>query len=558
MKRRSQARSKTDFKEVTPFQGPAKTIVRRGLAGLLSAACLTGTGAGAGLAQPASGLPDGIRTVMQKPRYAHASWNLLVTDLATGKTVYELDPDRLAFTGSVRKLFSVGLALNALGPNHAFVTPVYRRGNVDAHGALHGDLVLVASGDLTFGGRLKPPGSSVAYTNFDHNDANNLGTAILTPQDPLHGLDVLARMVRTWGIRSVTGDVIVDDRLFQSYRVPNGNLLVTPILVNENMVDVSATPTEVGKPATVTWRPKTAAFGVNATVATIAAGKPDDITFSDDGLMKCKWPAVCAGTVSGGLPVGYKGPLSGSATYVHVFRVEEPATFARIAFVQALQRAGVSVGAPLRAKNAAAKLPPRGSYAPTMQVAQFNSPAYSEFVKLILKVSLNLGANLSLSLFGLTQGERTVSGALAAERKTLIGPEMGIKPEEFSFPTNGSGSPDSQAAPRATVKLLSDMYAGKNGAVFKAALPILGVDGSLAETGLTLPAKAHVFAKTGTTVDSTGLKAQVLAGYIDAKSGRHLAFALYVNDAGPIKSIADVADVFADEAEITNAIYEAN
>jgi D-alanyl-D-alanine carboxypeptidase len=191
-------------------------------------------------------------------------------------------------------------------------------------------------------------------------------------------------------------------------------------------------------------------------------------------------------------------------------------------------------------------------------VAQFNSPAYSEFVKLILKVSLNLGANLSLSLFGLTQGERTVSGALAAERKTLIGPEMGIKPEEFSFPTNGSGSPDSQAAPRATVKLLSDMYAGKNGAVFKAALPILGVDGSLAETGLTLPAKAHVFAKTGTTVDSTGLKAQVLAGYIDAKSGRHLAFALYVNDAGPIKSIADVADVFADEAEITNAIYEAN
>jgi D-alanyl-D-alanine carboxypeptidase/D-alanyl-D-alanine-endopeptidase (penicillin-binding protein 4) len=542
---------------VTGFRRAAVRATRIGAAGLLSAALLTGTVGSAGLAQPAGALPDGIQTLMHKPRYANATWNLLVTDLATGKTVYELNPDRLAFTGSVRKLFSVGLALNALGAKHQFVTPVYRRGAVDGNGALKGDLVLVASGDLTFGGRLQMPDWTVAYTNFDHNDANNLGTAILTPQDPLHGLDVLARMVRTWGIRSVKGDVIVDDRLFQSYRVPNGNLLVTPILLNENMVDVSATPTQVGKPATVTWRPKTAAFGVKASVTTIAAGKPDDITFSDDGLMKCKWPAACEGTVTGGLPVGYVAPLSGSSTYVHVFRVEEPATFARIAFVQALQRAGVSVGAPLRAPNAPAKLPPRGSYTAAMQVAQFVSPAYSEFAKLILKVSLNLGANLSLSLFGLTQGERTVTGALAAERKTLVG-QMGIKSDEFAFPTNGSGSPDSQAAPRATVKLLAGMYAGKNGALFKAALPILGVDGSLAGTGGALPAKGHVFAKTGTTVDSTGLKAQVLAGYIDSKSGRHLAFALYVNDAGPIKSIADVAGVFQDEAEITNEIYQAN
>ena len=40
-------------------------------------------------------------------------------------------PDRLAFTGSVRKLFSVGVALNRLGPSHRFLTPVYRTGAVD-------------------------------------------------------------------------------------------------------------------------------------------------------------------------------------------------------------------------------------------------------------------------------------------------------------------------------------------------------------------------------------------------------------------------------------------
>lgn len=85
-----------------------------------------------------------------------------------------------------------------------------------------------------------------------------------------------------------------------------------------------------------------------------------------------------------------------------------------------------------------------------------------------------------------------------------------------------------------------------------------GVDGSLAGSGLTLPAKRHVFAKTGTTISDGELKAQVLAGYIDAKSGKQLAYALYVNNVSTLKSIADVTDVFEDKAEISNIIYESN
>jgi D-alanyl-D-alanine carboxypeptidase/D-alanyl-D-alanine-endopeptidase (penicillin-binding protein 4) len=524
------------------------------VAALALAACLP-IQQSANAATSALPLPRSIAAIMHKPRYAHASWSLLVTDLKTRKPVYELRPDQLAFTGSVRKLYSVGLALNALGANHRFVTPVYRQGRVDARGRLHGNLVLVASGDLTFGGRLAP-GGKIAFTDFDHNDANNLGTAILTPQDPLRGLDDLARQVRASGIRFVDGDVIIDDRLFEPYRVPNGNLLVTPIMVNENMVDVSVDPATPGKAARVQWRPKTPAFAVNAAVKTVAAGKPDDITLSDDGLVKCNWPRPCSGSVTGTIPVGYKAPLSGETTFVRTFRVEAPASYARIAFAGALRRAGVIVTAPLLAENSPAKLPPRGTYAPADRVARFISPPYSEDARLILKVSLNLGANLSLSLFGLTQNARTISTALAAERKTLV-ERMGVPANEFDFPTNGSGSPDSRAAARATVQLLMQMSKSPNAQLYRAALPILGVDGSLAGTGRSLPAKGHVFAKTGTTVQNGQLKAQVLAGYIDAKSGRHLAFALYVNNAGPLKSIEDVGGVFTDEAMILNEIYQA-
>jgi D-alanyl-D-alanine carboxypeptidase/D-alanyl-D-alanine-endopeptidase (penicillin-binding protein 4) len=208
------------------------------------------------------------------------------------------------------------------------------------------------------------------------------------------------------------------------------------------------------------------------------------------------------------------------------------------------------------APNPTGRLPALDAYAPDSRVAAFVSPPYPQDARLILKVSLNLGANLSLMLFALTQGQRTIADALAVERRTLID-SIGIPGDAFDFPTNGSGSPDSQASPRAVVEMLRAMDTTAVAPYYKAALPVLGVDGSLAETGVNLPARGQVFAKTGTTLMDGELKAQNLAGYIDARSGRRLAFALFVNDAGPVQSITDVTEVFEDEAVITNAIYEA-
>jgi len=505
-------------------------------------------------ASDASPLPDTVLAVMQKPRYAKSMWYLLVTDLNTGETLYELQADQMAFTGSVRKLFSVGLALNELGANHRFTTPVYRTGRVDTQGILHGDLVLAAAGDLTMGGRLNADGG-IAFTDFDHNDANNLGTAILTPQNPLSGLDALAQQVAASGVQTVTGDVIVDDRLFESFRVPNQNLLITPIMVNENMVDVTVTPTQMGFPASVDWRPKSDSFGVIATINTVASGLADTVELSGDARVNCVGVAGCAGTIYGDIPADYRAPLSNSSMLVQTFRIENPADYARTAFMESLERAGISLASTTVASNQMGSLLYSESYSPDALVAQFVSAPYSEYAKLILKVSLNLGANLSLMLFGLANGQRTVDEALSVERQTLIA-QMGLGADAFEFPTNGSGSPDSRATARAVVQMLMQMAKTDVAQSYRAALPILGVDGSLAHSGVELPAKGHVYAKTGTTIDATGLKAQNLAGYIDARSGRQLAFAVFVNDAGPIESIIDVSDVFEDEAAIANVLYQ--
>jgi D-alanyl-D-alanine carboxypeptidase len=52
-------------------------------------------------------------------------------------------------------------------------------------------------------------------------------------------------------------------------------------------------------------------------------------------------------------------------------------------------------------------------------------------------------------------------------------------------------------------------------------------------------------------------KAQNMAGYIETKSGRRLAYALMVNDVGAIEDIeGDVAEVLEDVAAIANAVCE--
>jgi len=512
----------------------------------------------------AAPLPTSITGVMNKPRYANAKWSLLVTDVATGESWYGLNTDQMSLTGSTRKLFSVGAALDALGPDRRQTTPVYRQGTV-TDGVLDGNLILVGGGDLAFGGR-RVDADTIQYTDFDHNDANGLGTAILTPQDPLYAVNDLARQVKAAGVTSVNGDVVVDSRLFEPYRVPNGNLLITPTMLNENMVDVTVTPAATaGQAATMAYRPRTAALAVNGHVDTVAAGTAaTKVTLSDGARPTCLATPGCTATVSGEIPVGYKAPLTGSDSFVGTFRVEDPDTFVRTAFIEALARNGVTVTAPAVAPNDASKLSEKvmpGSYAPDTQVATYQSAPYSQTAQLVLKVSLNLGANLSLSLLGVSEGERTVQGALAVERK-IVTTKYGVDGAQFDFPTNGSGTPDSKASPRALVQMLTAMHKTSVAAQYLAALPVLGENGSLATVGRTLPARGHVFAKPGTTIsaDANGvpqLEAQNLAGYINTKSGRTVAYALMVNDAGPLPNFeSDISEVFEDEATISSAIYE--
>ena len=230
-------------------------------------------------------------------------------DLGPGKELMDLQPHCHFYIGSVRKVFSVGELLDQIGPDHRYNTPVYRHGELNGAGVLQGDLVLVASGDLTMGGRTNPDGT-IAVANFDHNEADSLGNATLTKPNPLAGYIELAQQVAKSGVKEITGNVIIDDRLFQPFNF-RGQFDVKPIFVNGDLVDLSIRPTSPDKPASVEWRPVSAALGVENNLVTSAAHSQRTLTL-EPVAPQCVGKPGCTAAIAGQIPVDFVPPLTKS------------------------------------------------------------------------------------------------------------------------------------------------------------------------------------------------------------------------------------------------------
>ena len=507
---------------------------------------------------PATNIPKDIQAVFDKPLYKGGMWGLRVTD-TDGKVLIDYNPQHEFFIGSVRKVFSVGELLNEIGPDHTYDTPIYHTGTVDSAGVLHGNLIVLASGDLTMSGRTNPDGT-IAISNFDHNEADSLGNAVLTEPDPLAGYAELARQVAAAGIKKVDGDVVIDDRLFQAFNFRR-EFNVVPIFVNDDVVDVTINPGTPGAAASVAHRPESAALGVHNTLVTSAAGSQSTLELKPREP-QCIGTSGCTAAITGNLPANFDPPLTNKWPLVQTFRIVNPTNYARTVFIEKLQAADVTVTSGTVAQNAASKLPARDSYKPDAMVAKLKGMPYAQDAKFILKVSYNIGADTSLLLFGLTQHVDNMKDALAVERKSLTA-NYGVPAGQFTF-VDGSGGGATTATNLAVTTMLAALGRKPTSSIFSDALPSLGVDGSLGfvtefEKDQTLAgAKGQVHAKTGTYVEGSEkgllLKGQAFGGYIDTKSGKHLIYQLVVNNI-PISQLDELLQVFQDEGKISAMLW---
>jgi D-alanyl-D-alanine carboxypeptidase/D-alanyl-D-alanine-endopeptidase (penicillin-binding protein 4) len=491
-------------------------------------------------AEHAYPLPPAVEAIMHKPGYKTAQWGVYEVDPSNGQVIHSQFARQSFVPGSDTKLVTISSAWHSLGPDHRFTTPVYATGQ--RHGStLNGNLALVAQGDLTMGGRTKPDGS-VDYTDIDHTDANDLPGATLTPEDPLAGLNQIAQQVRGAGITRVNGNVVIDPTIFTP---PDLDPQPTPLIINDNLIDLLTTPTTAGQPAKLFWRPQVQPYRVAFNVKTVAAGGTTNITVqaSPDGTRI---------SVSGTIAAGTQPVLRTSD-------IKDPNAFGRTALIEALGRAGVSVTAPSTGPNPLGALPK--SYAHDPRVAAFVSPPYRQYAKLILKVSHNLGANLALCNMAVLRGSKDCFGAGFAVEHDFLTKVAHVDPTQFQLDDGRGGDATEKATPVGLAELLDYWLHTPDATAFRLSLPILGVNGSNATSCTQCPAKGKVFAKPGTVVGIDRLNGllsvadQSQAGYLLTNDGHLIIFVVMVNSA-TATDIQDVARIFDDTNQISALLQE--
>jgi len=489
--------------------------MRRTLSILVALAFVTSAANAAAPAQSA------LMQIMTRPELSHGIVAGAVYDLDTHTMLFAHNAQTLMEAASTTKTLTNGTSLALLGPDFRWTTPVYRTGAIDASGVLHGDLVLVASGDPNLSQRVQPD-DSLAFENEDHSYDGSYETKAV-PGDPLAVLRDLAKQVKASGVKSISGRVIVDTSLFEDQGPEAGTgAIVSPIVVNDNLVDITVMPgVNVGDPITIAVSPQTpyVKFVVQAT--TSAAKTEPKLDYSSDVT-----------NADGSHTVTFKGTQPQGAPMLYAYRVPEPKVFAQDAFAVALADAGVTLGTPAKASP----LDPATmalSYVEANRVATHVSPPLSEDVYLTLKVSDNLHAALQPYAWAIyvAHAKTDLLKAGFAQERTLLtnaGLDLAGASQQDGLGGFAFFTPDFMVHYLAWVS--TQTWFPK----FERALPILGVDGTLFNIQNTSPAKGKVFAKTGTwgsdnLLGDGELVTKGLAGYTTTKRGHHVAFVFYIN-----------------------------
>jgi serine-type D-Ala-D-Ala carboxypeptidase/endopeptidase (penicillin-binding protein 4) len=427
------------------------------------------------------------------------TWGVMVVSLTRGDTLYAYNAGQQMLPASTMKLLTSAIALDRFGPDYQFSTDALRDAAVGPDGTLKGNLYLRGDGDPALSGKFLPGG----------------------PSAPMNRL---ADLVASKGIRHVTGSVIGDATGFDDEKVPQGWLTrylqasyaarVSALSLNENVVVVAVTPTVAGKPATVALEPSTSAIPLVGNVRTVA-GVGARLAFRKQG----------DGTITAS---GSIGTRTGTRRYVYI--VEDPASFATGAFLNALIARGVKVDGGIRL----GKTPPTAT-----KVASLLSPPLASMIAAMNRESINHYAEL-LFRNAARGPQRNAVGSVANAAGVLdsfFASKVGVDTSSLKF-ADGSGlSTIDRVTPRAQVQLLGYAHRAPWGPWLHSSLPVAGDSELLKRRMRNTPAEGNLHAKTGTTNDVIAL-----AGYVTAVNGEVLAFSFLYNgrDRWTAKSMIDV------------------
>jgi len=423
------------------------------------------------------------------PILSRALMAVHVVSLRDGRTVYELNADKLVMPASNMKLITIAVAADRLGWDYRYRTTLEAAGTIH-DGVLHGDLIVTGSGDPSIG-------------SSDQRDGPLF----------LEWADALVRA----GIMRVEGRIVGDDNAFDDeglgagwawdyltagYAAPTGALSY-----NENVVVLRVFPgTSAGEPASISSGPPGADLEITNLVTTAGTGSALNIELT-------RAPGSSSLIVRGAI-------AAGSPPVVRTMTIQNPTRFFVEGFRAALASRGIAVSGGAWDIDDIDPIPATRR----IPVAEHVSEPLSTLAGYAMKVSQNFYGETFFKTLGRSPGAiGTAEAGRQAVRATL---EAWGVPTDGLVMYDGSGlSRYNYVTGRTLTAVLQHVWADERlRGPFLAELPVGGHDGTLEARMKDAVLDRRVQAKTGSINN-----VRALSGFLDTSRGEKLAFVMIAN-----------------------------
>lgn len=423
-----------------------------------------------------------IRGLVDTPALSAEQTGIAVISMRTGDVLYGRNERRGLMPASNLKLLTSAAAMTLLGPDFAFRTALYADGQVH-DGILSGSLYLKGFGDPD-----------------------------LTEQRVVE----MAEALRDRGVRQVS-DVVADDSFFDDQRLGRGwkaryeglsySARISALSITQNVAKAWLKPGAPGHPAQIRLEPNSDYYVVRNGVRTVS-GYANRIQAHFGKLVNGRREVFVQGVF------GTRTPTDAVS-----FNIDEPALVSGGTLVTALKAAGIRVtGRLISGKTPATATP---------LVINASRPLVSVLTD-FNKHSINFIGEHVLKYLGATFRGEPGSAAKGGDvvREDFIRRLVGIDPAGMVV-ADGSGlSPLNRISALQFASVLRYMYSQPEYRPdFQAALPIAGIDGTLAHRFRATPAQGVLRAKTGFI---NGVC--TLSGYTTTKDGEPVAFSFLMNN----------------------------
>ncbi len=434
-----------------------------------------------------------VDSMLRDGKFANAMLGILVVDPERGDTLVSHNAGKLFMPASNQKLLTGAVALTQLGPDFRYSTTVYADGPV-ANGVLQGSLRVVGMGD---------PSISDAMA-----------------RDAMHPLRAMADSVHARGIRRITqgirpgGDAFPDATWGFGWSWDDTDFPfsagVDELYLNEGFLTVRVWGSAPGTAPRVQVGPNPTFPRVRLEARSVARG---------DSIARADRVRIAHDSVDASVVIVSGAIASGDSATLELSHRDQPRTFLE-ALATAFREKGIAVEGEVTTRPPAsvAGREPMGT-----ALFAYASPPLADILPAFEKPSQNqIGEILLKSLGRSRTGVGRADSGARVVRDQLV--SWGARSDGFVV-RDGSGlSRYNVVSPETIVKVLDAMRRSPHYALFHAALPIAGVDGTVRSRMRGTPAAGNVHAKTGTLN-----MVRSLSGYVTTAGGRPLLFSLLAN-----------------------------